>query len=165
MKKVRIFSLIMFLFLINSSRIFGEEGLEMNSDDLKVNNKSQVYTSITDIYGIPLFTDKTIEQKEKLKAKDKEIIKKAEDNIFNGTINKNDSCQEFNKKVQEYKLFSAPHTETKIKYTKSDAGIRFISIMIIIAVSVLTGIFTTKYYKYKRKKDAGNVEYNNYTGF
>lgn len=62
-------------------------------------------------------------------------------------------------------MFSKPQTEVKIKYKKSDAGIKFISVMSIIAISILTGIFTTKYYKYKRKKEVFNIENNNYIGF
>lgn len=165
MKKVKIFSLIMLSFLINSSVAFGEDGLEMDPDNLKIDNKSQVYTSITDIYGIPLFTDKTTEQKERLQAEEEKNLYNAEENIFNKPMEKNDRGKELYEKIQEYKLFSKPQTEIKIKYKKGDAGIRFISAMIIIAISILTGFFTTKYYKYKRKKEACNIENNNYIGF
>lgn len=86
MKKVKIFSLIMLSFLINSSVAFGEDGLEMDPDNLKIDNKSQVYTSITDIYGIPLFTDKTTEQKERLQAEEEKNLYNAEENIFNKLV-------------------------------------------------------------------------------
>lgn len=150
---------------MSTSSVYGEEGLEMNSEYLKINNKSQVYTSITDIYGIPLFTDKTIEQKEKLQSEEAEKLEKTEESIFMNSDEKKSSEDELTEKVEEYKLFAKPRAETKIKYVKNDAGVRFISIISIMALSVLTGFFTVKYYKYKRKKDAGSIEYNNYPGF
>lgn len=165
MKKERVISIFIFSFLMSTSCVFGEEGINMDSEYLKINNKSQVYTSITDMYGIALFTDKTMEQKAKLQSEEATKLKKAEESIFIDTDEKKSSEDELTDKVEEYNLFAKPHTETKIKYVKNDAGVRFISVISIIALSVLTGIFTVKYYEYKRKKDADSVEYNNYTGF
>lgn len=170
MNKKRVFKILILSFLTGISIVHmvtpmayaDEEGLNMNREYLKINNISEVYTSITDIYGIPLFTDKTMIQNERIKREEKENMEKLKADVFLNLDEKKSSDEEFASKISQYNIFANPKTETKIKYSKNDAGIRFISVIGIIALSILTGIFTTNYYKSKRKKEADSIEYNNY---
>lgn len=166
MKKIIIFILIGIIFIFNISYAYAEDKLKVDSDSLK-NSENEAYVSVTDLYGIPLFTEKVIKQKEENQANKKNNFQKLNDNVFQKTSTEDVSKDEqFLKIINGYNLFAKPKSEIKIKYEEAKTTESLIEVVIaIILLCILTAILTRKYYKHNSKKEADNSEYKDYIGF
>lgn len=165
MKKNIIMSVVVIVFIFNISIAFADENLKIDAESLK-NKNNNTYTSITDIYKINLFTEKIIEQKEKLEIQKENNLEEINNSIFLDIKSKDDSNKEqFEKQVETYNLFAVPKAEIKMEYIEDKNNSEFISISIIIILCILTAIVTRKYYKYRRKKEEDTSEYNGYGRF
>ncbi|SFD11017.1 hypothetical protein [Clostridium uliginosum] len=160
-KKISMFVLLIGIILSNSFVIYATEGLNIETDSLK-NNNSNSYKSITDIYQIPLFTEDVTNEKNEVLIREKEEKVKLKNYLFLKMSESRDSEEEFTKKINKYNLFSKQKEESKIKYLKKQSTINIVTVSIIVVLSILTAIFTTKYYKYKNKKEENYSEYKSY---
>lgn len=161
MKKIIIIIAIIYVFVI--PKVYADDGLGIDSESLK-NSNNNAYTSITDIYGVPLFTEKTIKQKEENEIQEKNNLEEINNNIFLDVKAIDGSeKEEFIKLAEKYNLFIKPKEETKIKYMKEKDNSELIRVSIIIMLlCILTAILTRKYYKYNSQNEDDNSEYNNY---
>jgi hypothetical protein len=163
MKKIIIIIIIAIMYIFNIPKTYADDGLKIDSGSLK-NSNNNAYISITDIYGVPLFTEKTIKQKEENQIQEKNKLEEINNNIFLDVKSLDSSEKdEFIKLVEKNNLFIKPKEETKIKYIQKEDSDGFISVsIIIILLCILTAILTRKYYKYNSQKEDDSSEYNNY---
>lgn len=166
MKKFIIFILIGIIFIFNISDTYAEDKLKVDSDSLK-NSGNEAYVSVTDLYGIPLFTEKVIKQKEENQTNERNNFQKLNDDVFQKTsIEEVSKDEQFLKIINGYNLFGKPKSEIKIKYEEEKISESLIEVAIaIILLCILTAILTRKYYKHNSKKEADNSEYKDYIGF
>lgn len=151
------------MYIFNIPKAYADDGLKIDTESLK-NNTNNAYTSITDIYEIPLFTEKTIREKEKNQIQEKNELEEINNNIFlDIKLIDNSEKEEFIKLAEKYKLFITPKEQAKIKYIDEKDNSEFIRVsIIIIALCILTAILSREYYKYNSKKEDESSEYNNY---
>lgn len=163
MKKIIMIIIIVSMHVFNITKVCADEGLKIEQGALR-NNKNDAYVSITDIYGIPLFTEKTIKQNEENETQEKNNLEDINNNMFLDikTIDSSKK-EEFIKLVENHNLFVKPKEETKIRYIQEKDSVQFVIVLIgIILLCVLTTILTRKYYKYKSQKDDDSSEYKDY---
>lgn len=156
--------LIIFIFmnLTIGTLVKADSDLTIDSDILK-GSEFEAYTSLTDLYEIPLFTEKIMLQKENIKEQQKQEKEKINNFIFSSeNFNKKDSKEYFIEQVNEYKLFNNRKVEKKIKYEEHDYSFQVEIIVTIVSLGFLTSIFTIYYKKRKNKKAEKDNEYNNY---
>jgi len=152
MKKIIMIIIIVGVYMLSITKVYADEGLKIEQKSL---NNNDAYVSVTDIYGVPLFTEKTIKQKEENEIQEKNNLEDINNNIFLD-IKSTDSSknEEFIKLVEKHNLFVKPKEETKIKYIQEKDSVEFIIVLIIIILlCIITTILTRKYYKYKIQKD------------
>lgn len=151
-KKICSLFLIFFMLPVN---IFASE-LNLDPDVLK--NKNETSASITDIYKIPVFSNK---YKEYIEKKDRE--KESEKNNILENLFDNAQIKSINSRTNEKEaLFKESKvvknsTETN-KISKIIPILGMISFFLFSVAIVLT---TNLYYKNKKDKDDINVHYNN----
>lgn len=160
-KRIVIVGVIIFISISGSFISYAEDGLNIETDSLK-NNSNNSYKSITDIYKIPLFTESITNEKKEALQKEEDEKAKLNNNLFSKVSQDKDSEEELKKTLENYNLFTAPKEESKIKYLQKQSNINLANISIIVVLSILTAICTTKYYKYKSKKEESYSEYKSY---
>lgn len=137
---------------------------DLGLDPSVFKDKSETYSSITDIYNIPIFTDEYKENIEKKQENEKVIKDSISKKLFSSEKVKRDSSYEENKKIEEYQLFNKAKNEVYIEI--KDELVNRISHLLLIALSVLliiiTFISTNKFYKNKSKKGDEYVCYFNH---
>jgi len=161
MKKIIMIIIIVGVYMLSITKVYADEGLKIEQKSL---NNNDAYVSVTDIYGVPLFTEKTIKQKEENEIQEKNNLEDINNNIFLD-IKSTDSSknEEFIKLVEKHNLFVKPKEETKIKYIQEKDSVEFIIVLIIIILlCIITTILTRKYYKYKIQKEDDSSEYKDY---
>ncbi|WP_250674054.1 hypothetical protein LZ906_007300 [Paraclostridium ghonii] len=146
---------LFFIFFMLPVNIFASE-LNLDPDVLK--NKNETSASITDIYKIPVFSNK---YKEYIEKKDRE--KESEKNNILENLFDNAQIKSINSRTNEKEaLFKESKvvknsTETN-KISKIIPILGMISFFLFSVAIVLT---TNLYYKNKKDKDDINVHYNN----
>lgn len=149
-----IFFLVFFILQIN---VFASD-LTLDPDVLK--NKNESSSSITDVYKIPVFSDKYkdyIENKTKEKEEEKKDLLNSlfEDNTKNNYSREKEKAELF----KEKKVINNFNEKSKTN--------KFISLLFIVLFfifSLIIVLITNKYYKNKKDKDESNVYYNNFKG-
>lgn len=122
--------------------------------------------SVSDMYGIELFTDKVAKAKQEVSNKQQQNRKALYNSIFLSTDNaKSIRDKKFSQKIEAYNLFSQSNMQKKIKYEKDDSNINIMTVSVIIFLCILTGVLTRLYYINKRREEEKRSEYNDYTGF
>lgn len=153
MKKLfYIFFLVFFMLQIN---VFASE-LNLDPDVLK--NKNETSSSITDVYKIPVFSDKYKDYIEN-KNKEKEEEKK---NLLNSLF-ENNTKDSYSRDKEKSELFK----EKKIinnsnRESKKNKFIPLLFIILFFIFSLTIVLITNQYYKTKKDKDDSNVYYNNF---
>ncbi|UZQ52289.1 hypothetical protein [Clostridium kluyveri] len=170
MKKNIIVSILVILitFTSNVYKVNANNELNIDPDSLK-NSESESYMSVSDIYGIELFTDKVEKTKQEVSNKQQENRKALYNSIFLSTDNaKSIRDKKFSQKVETYNLFSQSNMQKKIEYEKydnDDNNIKIMAVSVITFLCILTGVLTRLYYINKRREEEKRGEYNDYTGF
>ncbi|MGE5628787.1 MAG: hypothetical protein ACM3X7_11905 [Solirubrobacterales bacterium] len=161
MKKIILLIIIAIIPIFNLTKVYADNRLNIDSESL---NSNDAYISITDIYEIPLFTEKTIKQKEENEANKKSNLEKISNSIFQKSqLEDSSKDDKFKNQVEKYHLFIKPKEKTKIRYLEGQEGSMIIEASIIILLlCILTALLTRKYYKYKSKKEDESCEYKNY---
>lgn len=154
-KKICIFFFIFFMLSIN---VFASE-LNLNPDVLK--NKDETSSSITDIYKVPVFSDKYKDYIEKKNKEKEEEKKDLLNNLFEDKSSKVKGIYSREKEITE--LFK----ENKIinNSIRESKKIKFVPLLFIIlffSISLIIVVTTTQYYKNKKDKDDSNVYHNNF---
>lgn len=153
-------SILIFL-IINIFMIKPVLATGVNLDIEVLKDQKETYSSITDMYNIPIFTD---EYKENLD-NDKELRKKEENIIINNifkhkSYDKKDSKIAIREESEKYQLF---YKESNLSYVKEEQernhNYKFIIFFLAILLSSLTFILTKRYYKRKFERDDKNVYY------
>lgn len=153
MKKIFcIFFLVFFILPIN---VFASE-LTLDPDVLK--NKNETSSSITDIYKIPVFSDKYkdyIESKNKEKDEEKKDLLNSlfEDNTKDNYSREKEKAELF----KEKKVINNSNEESK-----KNKFIPLLVIVLFFIFSLMIVLITNQYYKNKKDKDDSNVYYNNF---
>ncbi|MDU4910894.1 hypothetical protein [Clostridium baratii] len=153
MKKIFcIFFLVFFILPIN---VFASE-LTLDPDVLK--NKNETSSSITDIYKIPVFSDKYkdyIESKTKEKEDEKKDLLNSlfEDNTKDNYSREKEKAELF----KEKKVINNSNGESK-----KNKFIPLLVIVLFFIFSLTIVLITNQYYKNKKDKDDSNVYYNNF---
>lgn len=153
MKKIFcIFFLVFFILPIN---VFASE-LTLDPDVLK--NKNETSSSITDIYKIPVFSDKYkdyIESKNKEKEEEKKDLLNSlfEDNTKDNYSREKEKAELF----KENKVINNSNGESK-----KNKFIPLLVIVLFFIFSLTIVLITNQYYKNKKDKDDSNVYYNNF---
>lgn len=153
MKKIFcIFFLVFFILPIN---VFASE-LTLDPDVLK--NKNETSSSITDIYKIPVFSDKYkdyIENKNKEKEEEKKDLLNSlfEDNTKNNYSREKEKAELF----KEKKVINNSNGESK-----KNKFLPLLGIVLFFIFSLTIVLITNQYYKNKKDKDDSNVYYNNF---
>lgn len=155
MKKIFcIFFLVFFILPIN---VFASE-LTLDPDVLK--NKNETSSSITDIYKIPVFSDK---YKDYIESKNKEKDEEKKD-LLNSLFEDN-TKDNYSREKEKAELFK----EKKVinNFNEKSKTNKFISLLFIVLFfifSLIIVLITNKHYKNKKDKDESNVYYNNFKG-
>lgn len=156
MKKY-IFIVISFILICWPIRVFASD-LELNTDVLK--NKSEAHSSITDLYKIPIFSDKykeSIEEKNK-----KEIYKKEEllNNLFFDTFQESKNKQLRHREKES--LFKQENSivNSIVKHEKKEYPLTILIVVSIVSAGLII-VFTNRFYKNRRCKEDNYVHYNN----
>lgn len=147
-----IFFLVFFILPIN---VFASE-LTLDPDVLK--NKNETSSSITDIYKIPVFSDKYkdyIENKNKEKEEEKKDLLNSlfEDNTKDNYSREKEKAELF----KENKVINNSNGESK-----KNKFIPLLVIVLFFIFSLTIVLITNQYYKNKKDKDDSNVYYNNF---
>ena len=146
-----IFFLVFFILPIN---VFASE-LTLDPDVLK--NKNETSSSITDIYKIPVFSDKYkdyIENKNKEKEEKKDLLNSLfEDNTKDNYSREKEKAELF----KENKVINNSNGESK-----KNKFIPLLVIVLFFIFSLTIVLITNQYYKNKKDKDDSNVYYNNF---
>ena len=156
MKKY-IFIVISFILISLPIRVFASN-LDLDPDVLK--NKNEAYSSITDLYKIPIFSDK---YKESIEEKNRQEIYKKEDllnNLFSDT-----SQESRNKQLRSSEKESLFKQEKSIvnnivKHEKKEYPLIILIGGIIVSAGLII-VFTNRFYKNRRCKEDNYVHYNN----
>lgn len=168
MKKNIIVSILVILitFMSNVYKVNANNELNIDPDSLK-NSESESYMSVSDMYGIELFTDKVEKTKQEVSSKQQENRKALCNSIFLSADNaKSIRNKEFSQKIETYNLFSQSNMQKKIEYEKyDDNNIKIMTVSVITFLCILTGVLTRLYYINKRREEEKRGEYNDYTGF
>ena len=148
MKKIFcIFFLVFFILPIN---VFASE-LTLDPDVLK--NKNETSSSITDIYKIPVFSDKYKDYIES-KTKEKEDEKK---DLLNSLFEDN-TKDNYSREKEKAELFK----DNSNGESKKNKFIPLLVIVLFFIFSLTIVLITNQYYKNKKDKDDSNVYYNNF---
>ncbi|MCY6958035.1 hypothetical protein [Clostridium brassicae] len=167
MKKNIIVSILVILitFTFNIYKVNASNELNIDHDSLK-NSENEPYMSVSDIYGIELFTDEVAKTKQELSNKQQQNRKALYNSIFLSRNNaKSIRDKKFSQKIEAYNLFSQSNIQKKIKYEKDDSNVGIITVLVITFLCILTGVLTRMYYVNKRREEEKRGEYNDYTGF
>lgn len=167
MKKNIIVRILVFLitFTFNIYKVNANNELNIDHDSLK-SSQNEAYMSVTDIYGIDLFTDKVEKTKQEISNKQKQNREDLYNSIFLSTVDaKAIRDKKFSENIEAYSLFDQPSIQKKIEYKEEDSSINIMTISVIILLCILTGISTRLYYINKRRREEKRSEYNGYTGF
>jgi hypothetical protein len=163
MKKIIILFVMAFMYIFNITEIYAEDGLKIDSKSLQ-GSGNEAYMSVTDIYGIPLFTEKVIKNKKENDQKKKAELNEINNNVFLKTAStNNDTSEEVRKLAESYNLFVKPTEHAKIKYMQENSSDEVLKVSIsIIMLCILTAILTRKYHKHKSQKEDYSNEYKDY---
>lgn len=149
------FLYLFLVFFILPINVFASE-LTLDPDVLK--NKNETSSSITDIYKIPVFSDKYkdyIENKNKEKEEEKKDLLNSlfEDNTKDNYSREKEKAELF----KEKKVINNSNRESK-----KNKFIPLLVIVLFFIFSLTIVLITNQYYKNKKDKDDSNVYYNNF---
>ncbi|MDK2802312.1 MAG: hypothetical protein KFW09_02920 [Oscillospiraceae bacterium] len=153
--------LISLIYILSLNKVFADEYIEL--DPSAFIEKKEAYSSITDIYRIPVFFDEYIEKVEYKNYLDIEeknnIIKKT----FEKESIKKDEEYYFRDKIIEYNLFNSVKNNPIVKKEEDSAKNKYNFIILLICfLSVfITYLLTNKYYILKFKKENSYDNYSN----
>ncbi len=153
--------LIITIYILSLNKVLANENLILDPSVFK--EKKESYSSITDIYKIPVFFDEYIEKVEYKNYIDIEEKNKIIEKTFEKESIKKDTEDYFRNKTIEYNLFNTIKNNPIIK--KEDENNKKTYNLIILSLCFL-GIFTTylltnKYYILKFKKENSYDDYSN----
>lgn len=142
----------------NQEEVTGQDtqqsDLDLNSDIIR--NRTETYTSLSDLYDVQLFTDQRVEENQQYRERKEKEEKKVTDGVF---INQTAAADVDAQRITE--LFAEPLVIKKNQdYTGNTAAktgffIGGAVLIILVFVVMITGYF-------KKKKQTKEVEENGY---
>lgn len=149
-----IFLIVFFPF--NMTKLYAQDDsstLDLDTESLK--NKQKDYSSLTDINGIDLFTDKIQEKVEKVYKEEKEIFNEAKNNLFT-----NNSVTDLKDNTDN--LFQEPVSFNRISNVKSNDNYLIpITIAVTIIIGIIVLIITREFYN-RKEKNISEINYNDF---
>ena len=156
MKKY-IFIVMSFVLISLPIRVFASD-LKLDPDVLK--NKNEAYSSITDLYKIPIFSDK---YKESIEEKNKQEIYKKEEllnNLFSDTFQESKSKQLRDREKEILFKQEKSIVNNMVKHEKKEYPLTILIVVSIVSAGLII-VFTNRFYKNRRCKEDNYVHYNN----
>lgn len=158
--KKKIFILIAIIILNYNINVKANSNLNIDLNTLK--GSKETYSSITDLYKLPIFSDDYKEKIEDNKNKEKESKQILKDTLFS-KVKEDKSKEEKIKELSEnYNLFTSKSKNTN--YIKEDEKLKYIidiKFYIVICIITLLTIIPVISYKNKKNKDDINEYYDN----
>lgn len=149
-----IFLIVFFPF--NMTKLYAQDDsstLDLDTESLK--NKQKDYSSLTDINGIDLFTDKVQEKVEKVYKEEKEIFNEAKNNLFT-----NNSVTDLKDNTDN--LFQEPVSFNRISNVKNNDNYLIpITIAVTIIIGIIVLIITREFYN-RKEKNISEINYNDF---